>query len=176
MDPEVKDKDAKIQVYEVYVHPLPFIPDKEERKEMTKEAKKDFYAMPKDVQDWYKKFKPALGEPEVDTRNPEDEQLWFSKTSFVAIANEPPWTVPCGMVDFEAKSHLDYHDPDSLISNEEYEAWQDHLESLPPEKQRLIKQHIDPPVDIGQPSRGLSYNDLCVDYSEEAADSYWSSF
>lgn len=157
MQPEVKDEYAEIYYNMVYIYPLPFTPSKVERKEMSKEAKKEFYAMPDDVQNWYRRFKPALGEPEVDTRNPDDELLWFSKTPFVAVPIEKPPSLNYGMLDFEAKSHLDYHAPCSLISNEEYEAWQDHLESLPPEKQRLIEMFIDPPIDIGQPSRGLLF-------------------
>ncbi|GKF77201.1 hypothetical protein Tco_0229671, partial [Tanacetum coccineum] len=74
MDPEVKDKDSEIQVFGINVYPLPFIPPKVERKEMSKEAKKEFYAMPKDAQDWYRQYKPALGEPEV-APDPNDEQL-----------------------------------------------------------------------------------------------------
>ncbi|GJV24575.1 hypothetical protein Tco_1377270 [Tanacetum coccineum] len=154
MDPEVKDKDAEIQVFGINVYPLPFIPPKVERKEMSKEAKKEFYAMPKDAQDWYRQYKPALGEPEV-APDPNDEQLWFSKTPFEVVPNGKPWKLPYGTLDFEVKSHLDYHDPYSRVSKEEYEAWEDHLESLPPEKQRLIKSFMNPPpIHIGQPSKG----------------------
>ncbi|GKE91197.1 hypothetical protein Tco_1572292, partial [Tanacetum coccineum] len=50
----------------IIVRDLPFIPPQYEKvEEMTLEEKKKFYAMPLDVQLYYRQFDLALGEPDV---------------------------------------------------------------------------------------------------------------
>ncbi|GKF65710.1 hypothetical protein Tco_0192227, partial [Tanacetum coccineum] len=68
------------------VRDLQFIPPEYEVVEMTLKEKKKFYALPLDVQLYYKQFDVALGEPKV--LKPDDEDCWFSKETCVLVPND----------------------------------------------------------------------------------------
>ncbi|GJY39593.1 hypothetical protein Tco_0425957 [Tanacetum coccineum] len=105
------------------VRPLPYIPPKYERKEMTLQEKKDFYSMPIDDQLYHRQFNPALGEPEIKKPDDDaDEHAWFSKTPCVLVPSAerlpPPRVVKYGAV--------------------ELRAWENYLQSQPLETRTYI--------------------------------------
>ncbi|GKC86133.1 hypothetical protein Tco_1141850 [Tanacetum coccineum] len=105
------------------VRPLPYIPPKYERKEMTLQEKKDFYSMPIDDQLYHRQFNPALGEPEIKKPDDDaDEHAWFSKPPCVLVPSAerlpPPRVVKYGAV--------------------ELRAWENYLQSQPLETRTYI--------------------------------------
>lgn len=63
-------KSKQIRMGKIIELDLPFTLPKKERKEMTFEQKKEFYAQPLDVQLYYRQFNPPLGEPQI--KKPDD--------------------------------------------------------------------------------------------------------
>ncbi|GJT03058.1 hypothetical protein Tco_0824227 [Tanacetum coccineum] len=96
--------------------------------EMTLEEKKKFYAMPLDVQLYYRQFDLALGEPQV--LNPDDEDCWFSKETCVLVPNDKV-RLPRG----KYGGYLGAFGP---RSGDELTAWNNYLDGLPTETRNYI--------------------------------------
>ncbi|PWA34995.1 hypothetical protein CTI12_AA613650 [Artemisia annua] len=121
----------------VTVRRLPYVPPKYERGEMSLEQKKEFYAMPLQLQLYYRQFGPALGEPQVKKPGDDDDydHFWFSKPLCELIPNEKLVRLPTerygGDLGFFGEK-----------SDDELREWEDYLASLAPETRSYIESII----------------------------------
>ncbi|GKC50921.1 hypothetical protein Tco_1073666 [Tanacetum coccineum] len=81
----------------IMVRPLTYIPPKYKLEEMMSlKEKKEFYAMPLDIQLYYKQqYQPPLGEP--DLTKPDDEDFWFSKQPYELVPGEKDQPLACSL-------------------------------------------------------------------------------